>query len=168
VNVRPSRGVSDSRLDLLDPDLAGADGAGLPTCTARVDYAASGYAAAMGWVQFVRSSDSGDRFGHDPLALLRGVMPYAFFGVTPTLFDAPYREVAADLTWTARSYLAITPDAVMTRRVVPIVAFAWGFRITERTVAIDAPTPLELDTWSDHAPVLAREYPDWDIAAHAS
>lgn len=99
--------------------------AGLPVCTATIDYAGTGYAAAMGWVQFVRSTDSGrpDVFELDPLALYKDVnTPYAFFGITPTLFDAPYRDAEQDLVWRARSYLATTPDAVLTPTAVPLLA----------------------------------------------
>ena len=65
----------------------------------------------MGWVQFVRSTDSDrpDVFELGSLALYRDVnTPYAFFGITPTPFDAPYRDLESDLFWQARSYLATT------------------------------------------------------------
>ncbi len=127
VDLRPAAGAASSGRDALDPSLPAAHGAGLPVCTATIDYAGTGYAAAMGWVQFVRSTDSTrpDIFELDPLALYNDVnTPYAFFGITPTLFDAPYRDAEQDLVWQARSYLATTPAAV------PLLAFTWGFRIS--------------------------------------
>src|SRR5436309_2761486 len=83
-----------------DPSELGAmpEAAGLPHCRAVVRYPAQGYAAMLGWIQLVRSTDNagrGERFEMDPLALVGEVAhPFAFFGVTPTLFDAPARADA--------------------------------------------------------------------------
>src|SRR5687768_42614 len=77
---------------------------GFPVCTATIRHPAQGYAAACGWIQLVRSSDGGPGFELDPLALFRGIdTPYAFFGVKPVLFDAPFRPGSEDLEWEARS-----------------------------------------------------------------
>src|SRR5204863_43198 len=77
-------------------------------------YAGSGYAAMLGWIQLVRSTDNGSRgreFELDPLEPL-GVTPHPFcwFGLTPTLFDAPSRRTTDDLDWLAHSFLAFTRD----------------------------------------------------------
>jgi hypothetical protein len=171
VDIRPSHGCVDTRLDLLDPELPPEAGVGLPVCTARVTFDGAGYDSVMGWVQFVRSTDSSTptEFELDPVPLLRDAdVPYAFFGMTPTLFDAPYREPRSALTWTARSYLAVTPDAVMSRRALPVAAFTWGFRISEGEVTIDPPAELSVVTWAEHVPLLNRTFPNWDFGAHAS
>jgi hypothetical protein len=164
VDVRPCRRPEESGLMLLDEKLPRDAGLGLPLCTATVSYPGQGYSGAMGWVQLVRSTDGGDPNEHepDPLALLRDAnTPYAFFGIRPTLFDAPYRPLAPDVRWQARSYLAVTPDAVMTRAAQPIAAFSWGFAISAGHITIDEPERLPTETWAEHAPMLGRAYPGW-------
>lgn len=166
VELEAAADAASSGRGALDPYLPPEDGAELPMCTAFIDYAGVGYAAAMGWVQFVRSSDSQrpETFELDPLALFDGVnTPYAFFGMAPTLFDAPYRGRDADLTWQARSYLAVSPDGVVTRAAAPIVAFSWGFRVHRGHVAIDAPTRFETAKWEEHLEVLETAHPGWDF-----
>jgi len=63
VEIRASLGSADSGGIFLDSTLPPNAGAGLPICTANIVYEASGYAAAMGWVQLVHSSDSGIPIG---------------------------------------------------------------------------------------------------------
>lgn len=165
VHIQASRGAADSGAQLLDASLPPEAGAGLPVCTASVSFEGHGYVAAMGWVQLVQSSDAGDpdRYAMDPLALFRGVnTPYAFFGIRPTLFDAPYRDTALSVTWRARSYLAVTSDAVITKEARPIAGFTWGFRIgSGSAVTIEAPRELEVRSWEDHVDLLERSYPGW-------
>jgi len=101
VEIQASLGSADSGGIFLDSTLPPDAGAGLPICTATIVYEASGYAAAMGWVQLVQSSDSGhpERFELDPLALLRNAnTPYAFFGIKPQLFDAQHAEQEQAMT----------------------------------------------------------------------
>jgi hypothetical protein len=78
---------------------------GFPYSSASVSDAARGYAAAMGWIQLVRSTDGasgGASFEMDPLEPLGPVShPFAFFGFLPTLFDAPPRDTPS-ATWTGR------------------------------------------------------------------
>ena len=89
------------------------DAFGYPVCTARVAYPGRGYRAMLGWVQLVRSSDNdsgGEHFEADPFALFGDApSPYCWFGIEPTLFDAPSRPEAAPAEWVAHSFLATTP-----------------------------------------------------------
>lgn len=166
VDLRPATGADSSGRGVLDPSLPQANGAGLPVCTATVDYAGVGYTAAMGWVQFVRATDSvrPDVFELDPLALHAEVnTPYAFFGIKPTLFDAPYRKIGQNLVWRARLYLATSPDAVVARAAVPLLAFSWGFRIAAGYVTLEPPALLDIARWSEHLPVLEDAHPGWSF-----
>ena len=151
--------------DLLDASLPSDAALGFPVCEASVDIDLKGYAACHGWVQLVRSSDSEDHpdvFESDPTSLFRGVStPYAFFGVKPTLFDAPFRESKYEMTWEAHSYVGFTPDAVMTRRVRAAAGFSWGFTVANGVVTISDSAPLRASTWDSHLPELRREFPDW-------
>jgi hypothetical protein len=151
--------------DLLDPSLPPDTAVGFPVCRATVRLEAEGYAAALGWLQLVRSTDAGDDFELDPLALFREVAtPFAFFGIKPELFDAPFRATRDDLTWTAHTFLCVVPDGVMSRVVVPLVAFSWGFTVTDQVVILIEPAVLSLRAWSDHVLLLSSTYPSWTFA----
>jgi hypothetical protein len=136
---------------------------GFPVCRATVTYAAEGYAAMFGWTQMVRSTDSApDRFEMDPIALYQQIpTPYAWFGVRPELFDAPSRDSRYDMTWEAHSFLCVSPDAVLTRRVQAIMGFSWGFTINQQDMTFTPPATLGAETWDTHLELLSTSYPDW-------
>jgi len=151
--------------DLLDPTLPSDLAVGFPVCEATPTIGLEGYAATCGWIQVVRSTDASDEFELDPLSLFRDVdMPFAFFGVKPVLFDAPFRETRHDLAWTARAFLCAVPDAVMSKIVVPVAAFEWGFTVTEGSIAIDAATALDVGRWQAHVSLLRAAFPNWTFA----
>ena len=151
--------------DLLDPSLPSDAARGFPVCRATVDLARDGYAAALGWVQLVRSTDDEDVFKTDPLALFRDVAsPFAFFGIRPELFDAPFRFPREDLTWTAHTFLCAVPDAVMSRTVEPLVGFSWGFTVAGDVVMVTEPSALPLQTWSEHVDLLSWAYSSWTFS----
>jgi hypothetical protein len=118
VSVTPNTDPGAIGYSLLTGGLPVDAARGFPVCRATVTYPAQGYAAMFGWTQMVRSADSAPgRFEMDPIALYQQIpTPYAWFGVTPELFDAPSRESRHDMTWEARSFLCVSPDAVLTRR----------------------------------------------------
>uniref|UniRef100_A0AAU2VKE0 Uncharacterized protein n=1 Tax=Streptomyces sp. NBC_00008 TaxID=2903610 RepID=A0AAU2VKE0_9ACTN len=80
---------------------------GYPCCTSTVTYPGRGYRAMFGWVQFVRSTDNasgGADFDMDPFILFEDApSPYCFFGINPTLFDAPSRAERRPMAWLAHS-----------------------------------------------------------------
>ncbi|MFJ9711937.1 hypothetical protein [Streptomyces sp. NPDC101234] len=141
---------------------------GFPSCSASVEHPAQGYRAMFGWVQLVQSTDSpsnGTAFETDPFFLFEDASsPYAFFGVRPTLFDAPSRVERTPLAWLAHSFLAWTPFEETKRSVVPLTGFSWGFdiddtgRITPRPVRALAP-----DDWDTHRPYLGACHPGWSF-----
>jgi hypothetical protein len=136
---------------------------GFPVCRATLTYPAQGYAAMFGWTQLVRSSDSDpDRFEMDPIALYQEVAtPYAWFGVRPELFDAPSRDSRDDLTWEAHSFLCVSPDAVITRRVQAVAGFSWGFTISQQDITFAAPEALDPPAWDSHLDLVRAAYPNW-------
>lgn len=148
--------------DLLDPDLSPDAAQGYPVCRAEIEHDADGYAAAMGWVQLVRSTDAAPEFEMDPLALFREVAtPFAFFGIKPTMFDAPFRDEKYDLTWRAETFLCAIPDGVMSQHAQPLAGYGWGFDVLDRGIALVAPTVLDLSAWDQHLSVLRSLYPTW-------
>ena len=135
---------------------------GFPVCTATVRYARRGYLGVLGWIQLVRSSDSGDRFEPDPFeALGRLPHPFCWFGFEPTLFDAPSRATRTPMDWTAHSFLC-TPAGPSEVRA--ILGFAWGFAIVDDAIALHAARKLEPSEWDAHLPLLRAEYPAWRFA----
>jgi hypothetical protein len=139
---------------------------GFPSCTAVVDYPGQGYRALFGWVQLVRSTDNssaGAAFDMDPFYLFEDApSPYAFFGVNPTLFDAPSRDARDPLDWTAHSFLAWTPMDGAERRVLPLAGFSWGFGIdAEGRITLRPVQPLATGDWDAHLPFLGTSYPGW-------
>jgi hypothetical protein len=146
--------------------------AGLPMCTATVTFPHLGYRSMMGWVQLVRSTDNeskGEQFESDPFALFGDApSPYCWYGLNPTLFDAPSRSGSDDLEWEAHSFLATTPlEEVMAwqpRRVVPLVGFSWGFDIAGGAAQARPAQPMPLERWNEHTGVLRATYPLWNFA----
>jgi hypothetical protein len=119
--------------------------------------------AMFGWTQMVRSTDSApDRFEMDPIALYQQIpTPYAWFGVRPELFDAPSRDSRYDMTWEAHSFLCVSPDAVLTRRVQAIAGFSRGFTINRQGITFAPPATLGAEIWDTHLELLSTSYPDW-------
>jgi hypothetical protein len=154
-----------------DPDALGCPPSArdLPVCTATVAYQGTGYRAALGWVQLVRSTDGasrGEAFEMDPYEPLgRQSHPFCFFGFAPALFDAPARTSRDELEWIANSFLAfVAPDAA-NREARAIAGFAWGFSIRAGEVVLRPPEELASAAWDGHLPLLRREHPDWAFAS---
>jgi hypothetical protein len=134
---------------------------GYPVCRATIAPPARGYDDALGWIQLVASSDTGDGgFAIDPFEPLgEAASPFCFFGFAPVLFDAPSRPARADVDWVAHSFLAELTDREAT---AAILGFSWGFRIRDGAIAIAAPAPLRgAEAWDRHLPVLAAAHPRW-------
>ena len=149
---------------LLDPALPADAALGYPVCRASISSDLDGYAAAFGWIQVVRSTDANnpDEFDIDPLALFRDVAtPFAFFGIKPLLFDAPFRDQRYDLAWEAHAFLCEVPDGVMSQRVSALVGFWWGFDLAGGQVTIHPAKALDLAEWNGHLNLLTEHYPDW-------
>jgi hypothetical protein len=148
--------------------LAAAPGSlGLAVCEATVHHPGRGYTGMLGWIQLVRSTDNasaGLRFEMDPLEILGEVgHPFCFFGIKPTLFDAPARDTRDDMSWMAHSFLTrIAHDTG--REVRALLGFSWGFTISGGDVAITPPARLGSDAWQHHLPILSSEHPAWTFA----
>jgi hypothetical protein len=164
VRVRVVENVDPTRVgcDRLDETLPADAASGFPLCTATPEIGLEGYSAACGWIQVVRSTDSPGAYETDPLALFRDVeTPFAFFGIAPVFFDAPFRATRYDLTWTARTFLAAVPDGVMSKDVRPLAAFAWGFHVRDDVISIEDPRALDLSVWDEHTSLWADHHPHW-------
>ncbi|MEV7402441.1 hypothetical protein AB0N93_18900 [Streptomyces sp. NPDC091267] len=139
---------------------------GFPCCTTTVEYPGRGYRAMFGWVQFVRSTDNasgGADFEMDPFVLFEDApSPYAFFGLAPTLFDAPSRAERRSMAWLAHSFLAHTPLDGAERRVLPLAGFSWGFDMDAAGgITVRPATALTTADWDGHVPYLSAAHPAW-------
>src|SRR5207302_2556838 len=137
---------------------------GFPICRATVNYSGEGYFSLFGWVQLVCSGPPGSsEWELDPLVLLSALdLPFAFFGLAPTLFDAPVRrDRTAVLHWTAHSFLCAVPGPVGEHIVTPVAAFRWGFQLRDGDISIEGPSALAVSAWNEHRPMLTRAYPSW-------
>lgn len=153
-----------------NPPAVGCDAAacGFPICEATVSTTLRGYEALFGWVQLVGARTASARqrqFAVDPLQVFEDLdMPFGFYGLHPTLFDAPSRrDRSQELDWLAQSFLCVSPHRPMDRLVRPVVAFQWGFRMGGGDVTIVAPSPLSLSLWGTHLELLRRSFPAWQF-----
>jgi len=156
-----------------DPTILGAgDGAvGLANCKATIEFSAEGYLALFGWVQLVCSTDNafhGQQFEMDPFDPFnlyeRAPTPYCWYGVTPTLFDAPSRDERRDLDWMAHSFLAPTPLRGNPKMVTPLLGFSWGFHVLDaENIMLKPVTSLNAADWQVHLPYLRECYKEWQF-----
>jgi len=155
---------------LVPATLGARDGAvGLANCTATIEFAGLGYLQLLGWVQLVRSSDNafqGQQFEMDPFDPFglyeRAPSPYCWYGILPTLFDAPSRDERVHLDWVAHSFLAASPLRGDRRIVTPLLGFSWGFHIADDgDVTLDPITSVTSADWESHLPYLRDCYPEW-------
>jgi len=144
--ARGSEGIVSVTIERpTDPTSVGqvADAEGFPVCRAAVEFDLDGYNGMFGWVQTVgtkKDTHSGRVFEIDPLQIFEGLgLPFAFYGLTPVLFDAPYRsDRSTNLDWVAHSFLCIAPTHPMAKEVEAVTGFSWGFTMADGEVE-DAP-----------------------------
>ena len=151
-----------------DPGAVGSPphAAGCPMCTATITTELTGYDAVMGWIQVV-GTRTGDEapfvFELDPLEIFVGLdVPFGTHGVTPVLFDAPSRrDRTVRLSWRAHSFLCVSEPHAMSRDVVAVAAFEWGFEMGSDEVAVVGPSRLGRSAWLRQVPLLATSHPGW-------
>ena len=157
----------------LSPEILGLgqSARGFANCKAMIEFSAHGYLALLGWVQLVRSTDNtfhGRQFEIDPFDPFglyeRAPLPYCWYGITPTLFDAPSRDERAPLDWVAHSFLAASPFGGSTKIVTPLLGFSWGFHIhDDRNIELKPIAVLSAADWGSHLPYLRDIYKEWEF-----
>jgi hypothetical protein len=159
---------------LAPPVLGAPEGAlGLANCKATIEFTARGYLGLLGWVQLVCSTDNsfhGRQFEMDPFDPFelyeQAPSPYCWYGITPTLFDAPSRDERAELDWVAHSFLAMSPLRGDPRIVTPLLGFSWGFHIfNKENIVLKPITSLTAADWDGHLPYLRKCYKKWQFKA---
>src|SRR5690349_6059803 len=166
------RVIINSETTLSPASLGVGDSAlGFANCKATIEFSADGYLGLLGWVQLVRSTDNafqGRQFEMDPFDPFglyeRAPLPYCWYGITPTLFDAPSRDERAEIDWVAHSFLAASPFGGNTRIVTPLLGFSWGFHITdEKNIELKPASVLTAIDWESHREDLWDCYKEWEF-----
>jgi hypothetical protein len=142
---------------------------GLANCKATVEFPGGGYLGLLGWIQLVCSTDNshhGRQFEMDPFdpfdLYKHAPFPYCWYGINPTLFDAPSRDTRAELDWLAHSFLAASPLRKNRRIVTPLLGFSWGFHIfNEKNIILKPITALSPADWKSHLPYFHKCYKNW-------
>lgn len=154
-----------------DPTTVGqvSDAGGFPFCRASVDFSLDGYDGFVGWIQLngIKTDPHSERaFEIDPLEVFGGVeSPFAFYGLSPELFDAPYSsDRSRYVDWLFHSFLCVAPTRPMAREAEAVLGFSWGFIMAGGDVAIVQPKLLQPADWSGHVHVLSELFPSWTFS----
>jgi hypothetical protein len=72
-----------------------------------------------------------------------------------------WTQMVCSMTWECHSYLCISPDAVVSRRVQAVMGFSWGFTIAGGDITVSRAAPLGPTAWDDRLDLLRASYPTW-------
>ena len=147
---------------------------GFPVCEASVKTHGDmqGYGSIYGWIQMVRAGDPSDSttpWEMDPIPILADLnTPFAWFGPEPKLFDAPTREGVDQLDWTCHSFLTYIEDSLVSKAVIPILGFQWGFELHGHgsKPKIKVLRELQLDAWNGHLDLLENSFSGWSFSRY--
>ncbi len=139
---------------------------GCPVLRATVDHPAEGYGAALGWIQTVetRSPEQQDAFVDLAPQMVGCGSPWLAWAVRPELFDAP-STAHPEFSFQAETFLAYTPDCVITREVKPLCGFSWGYEVRGGEPSVLPLRLGNLDRWASAQPLLSRQCPGWTFLA---
>jgi len=164
-------GVNDDPVrwgfDLLgfDMDIAAR---GFPVMEARTEYPAQGYRGLLGWIQVVRCEEVRKDSTNEtiwvapdiaPHALVANT-PYSTFGIEPVMFDAPASD-EQNVNFLARTFLAYTPDCLVSPVVEPVCGFVWGYDIEHGSVSLKDLRPGVANDWVEMRKMLGIRLPTW-------
>lgn len=158
-SVRAGIGINDNPAVLGCSEIA----RGFPYCRATVEHPGEGYADVLGWVQLMNSSLHGEGFQLDHFEPLgRPQHPFAFYGWSPTLFDAPHSD-EGDWEFLAQSFLCGLGGELLEYRheVRAVLGFSWGFSIRDGSIESFGPAPLSSQDWDLHRDYLTERYAKW-------
>jgi hypothetical protein len=139
---------------------------GFPVCRAAIAASSEGYANMLGWVQLVDDSYHGGGFhadGFEPLGPLPH--PFGFYGVSPTLFDAPHAD-EENFDFLAHTFLCGLGGELLEfrREVRAVLGFSWGCRKRGHTIEFLGLESLSPESWTSHREYLAGMFPAWTFS----
>jgi hypothetical protein len=91
--------------------------------------------------------------------------PFGFFGIKPTLFDAPSHPNRDKPRLAGHSFLCDIAD-FDTREVRALAGFSWGFTVIDGVTAVIGPLSLGAADWNRHFDLLHSEHPAWRFTAN--
>jgi hypothetical protein len=136
---------------------------GFPVCRAAIAPPASGYNDMLGWVQLVDDSWHNDGFHADTFEPLGQVShPFGFYGVSPTLFDAPHAD-AEDFDFLAYSFLCGLGGELLEFRheARAVLGFRWGCKKRGPRIELLRPETLPPKAWDGQRAYLDSRFPEW-------
>ncbi|KAI7086528.1 hypothetical protein KC356_g4983 [Hortaea werneckii] len=158
-----------------------------PVCKAILKAANDvGYAATYGWIQTVlerplpanpNTLSKEAAWYTDPIPITEQLnYPFCWFGPEAQLFDAPFRTERRDMDWTCHSFLTHIPDALVSKKVCPVLAFEWGFEISCGRVSIKRLRQLDIEeAWEGQRGLWEARFPGWifervngDVSVHTA
>jgi hypothetical protein len=139
---------------------------GFPVCRGRIALESRGYADMLGWVQLVDDSWHGGGFhadGFEPLGHLPH--PFGYYGVSPTLFDAPHCD-GESFDFLAHTFLCGLGGELLEFRYEAraVLGFSWGCSKRGEEIAFHPLAVLSAEAWDGHRDCLARRFPEWTFA----
>jgi hypothetical protein len=140
---------------------------GFPVCRATVAPPSRGYSDMLGWVQLVDDSYHGGGFHPDVFEPLGSSShPFGFYGISPTLFDAPHYD-GENFDFLAHTFLCGLGGELLEfrREVCAVLGFGWGCRKRGSAIELLEPAPLPSESWDVHGSYLEGCFPEWTFAA---
>jgi hypothetical protein len=139
---------------------------GFPVIRATIEHSSRGYADMLGWVQLVEDSYHGGGFhadGFEPLGTLPH--PFGFYGVAPTLFDAPHFD-GENFDFFAHTFLCGLGGKLLEFRheARAVLGFSWGCRKRGDEIELLEPRALGPGAWDSHRDYLKQSFPRWTFA----
>jgi hypothetical protein len=136
---------------------------GFPVCTAKITPPSRGYADMLGWIQLVDDSWHGGGFhadGFEPLGPLPH--PFGYYGVSPTLFDAPHYD-GENFDFLAHTFLCGLGGELLEFRheARAVLGFSWGCRKRGPEIEFLDLQTLPPASWDGHRAYLASRFPAW-------
>ena len=141
---------------------------GFPYCLATIEPEAKGYGDMLGWVQLLDASyiSAGEGFisdGFEPLGPLPH--PFGFYGVSPTLLDAPHTD-DENADFRAHTFLCGLGGELLEFRheVRAVLGFGWGFSKQGNEIRFAEPAALPAEVWDGHLAYMNRRFEGWTFA----
>jgi len=129
-----------------------------------------GYDRILGWVQLVNSDRHEPGFVIDPFAPISSEAPnpFAFYGWSPPLFDAPHSDFES-WDFRAHSFLCALGGELhdFRQEVRAILGFSWGFSQRGRGSEFEffGPDVLSAADWDGHHDYLEETFDEWKFAS---
>ena len=136
---------------------------GFPVMRATIAGPTRGYQDLLGWIQLIRTPpEFGERFHLDSVEMLGEVShPFGYFGLAPTMYDAPHRDVLPDMDWVAHTFLGGIAGIYKEFEAHAHIGFSWGYAIRDGAVSVTGLAELGPEAWDAHLPYLGATCPAW-------